>query len=131
MSRRSKNTAVGAVVVAAALLLNTFLPDNDKGTTSGDPTSCPNLPAEAWDTIDLIESGGPYRHPEDDSRFGNYEGTLPDEPLGYYREYTVDTPGVHHRGLRRIVTGGGADGVVDEWYYTDNHYDTFCEIQPR
>lgn len=131
MSRKSKNTAVGAVIVAAALLINTFLPNKNEGAASGDPTSCPNLPAEAWDTINLIESGGPYPHPEDDSRFGNYERTLPEEPLGYYREYTVDTPGVHHRGLRRIVTGGGADGVVDEWYYTDNHYDTFCEVQPR
>ena len=129
MSRKSKNTAVGAVVVAAALLINTFLPNKDEGAASGDPTSCPNLPAEAWDTINLIESGGPYPHPEDNSRFGNYERTLPEEPLGYYREYTVETPGLYHRGARRIVVGGGTEEDPDVWYYTDDHYETFARVQ--
>lgn len=89
--------------------------------------ACGNLPAEARDTIGLVQEGGPYPYPDnDDARFGNYEGVLPDEKLGYYREYTVDTPGVSHRGARRIVTGGGDEPEV--WYYTDDHYESFCEV---
>lgn len=87
------------------------------------------VPAQAWDTIDTVENDGPYPHPEfDDRRFGNYEGVLPEEELDYYQEYTVETPGLGHRGERRIVTGGGADGEVDEWYYTGDHYESFCEV---
>lgn len=97
-------------------------------SSSGLPT-CTSLPAEAHETIERIEQGGPYPYPDnDDKRFGNYEQLLPDEPSGYYREYTVDTPGLHHRGARRIVTGGGADGDVDVWYYTADHYESFCEV---
>ena len=97
-------------------------------TASGLP-ACGSLPDEAWDTVDLIEAGGPFPHPDnDDRRFGNYERILPEQPRNYYREYTVDTPGVHHRGARRIVTGGGASGV-EAWYYTDDHYESFCEME--
>ena len=98
-------------------------------TKSGLP-ACGSLPDEAWDTVDLIEAGGPFPHPDnDDRRFGNYERILPEQPRNYYREYTVDTPGVNHRGARRIVTGGGADGHVDEWFYTADHYESFCEME--
>ena len=92
--------------------------------------ACGALPREAWDTVDRIEAGGPFPYPDnDDRRFGNYERTLPEQPKNYYREYTVDTPGVSHRGARRIVTGGGADGQVDEWFYTTDHYESFCEME--
>ena len=92
--------------------------------------ACGALPREAWDTVDLIEAGGPFPYPDnDDRRFGNYERTLPEQPKNYYREYTVDTPGVNHRGARRIVTGGGEDGHVDEWFYTADHYESFCEME--
>src|SRR5690349_14322956 len=80
------------------------------------------LPPEAHDTIALIERGGPFPHPQDGSVFGNREGRLPAQPRGYYREYTVDTPGLDHRGARRIVTGGQPPAT---WYYTDDHYDSF------
>lgn len=94
------------------------------------PTRVRALPREAWDTVDLIEAGGPFPYPDnDDRRFGNYERALPEQPKNYYREYTVDTPGVSHRGARRIVTGGGADGQVDEWFYTPDHYESFCEME--
>lgn len=131
VSRTSKNTAVGVIVVAAALLINTFLPtgdsDGDGAGKAGSLAPCQDLPREARDTISLVEEGGPYPYPDnDDARFGNYEGVLPDEELGYYREYTVDTPGLSHRGARRIVTGGGDDPEV--WYYTDDHYESFCEV---
>ena len=78
------------------------------------------LPPEAIETVHLIDNGGPFPYDEDGSTFGNYEGLLPDEPEGYYREYTVETPGSDDRGARRIV--GGADG---ELYWTEDHYESF------
>lgn len=80
------------------------------------------LPAEARATIALIQRGGPYPHRQDGSVFGNRERQLPQRPRGYYREYTVDTPGLDHRGARRIVTGGTPPEV---WYYTEDHYESF------
>ena len=80
------------------------------------------LPDEARDTIALIRRGGPFPHPQDGSTFQNREGLLPANPRGWYREYTVETPGLSHRGARRIVTGGDPP---EAWYYTDDHYDSF------
>lgn len=80
------------------------------------------LPPEALRTLALIERGGPFPHRQDGNIFGNREGRLPARPRGYYREYTVETPGVSHRGTRRIVTGGAPPQV---WYYSDDHYDSF------
>ncbi|WP_312856000.1 ribonuclease domain-containing protein [Nocardioides stalactiti] len=79
-----------------------------------------DLPPEAADVVDLIGTGGPFPYDKDGSTFGNYEGLLPDAPDGYYREYTVETPGSDDRGARRIV--GGADG---ELYWTEDHYESF------
>ena len=81
-----------------------------------------SLPPEALRTLALIERGGPFPHRQDGSIFGNREGRLPAKPRGYYREYTVETPGLDHRGTRRIVTGGTPP---EAWYYTDDHYETF------
>lgn len=79
-----------------------------------------DLPPEARTTLRLIGRGGPYPYKKDGSTFGNFEGLLPDHKRGYYREYTVPTPGERDRGARRIVTG--QEGEV---YYTDDHYQTF------
>ncbi len=84
------------------------------------------LPREARATIALIQRGGPYPHSKDGSVFGNRERLLPQRPRGYYREYTVDTPGLDHRGAKRIVTGGDPP---DAWYYTDDHYDSFRSFE--
>ena len=84
------------------------------------------LPPEAHAALRLIASGGPFPHPQDGSVFGNRERRLPDRPRGYYREYTVQTPGLDHRGTRRIITGGQPPAV---YYYTDDHYDTFRNFQ--
>lgn len=86
-----------------------------------------SLPREAYDTIRLIQRGGPFPHRQDGSVFGNRENRLPRKPRGYYREYTVDTPGLRHRGARRIVTGGDPPEV---WYYSDDHYDSFRTFDP-
>ena len=84
------------------------------------------LPGEARDTLALIARGGPFPYPQDGSVFGNREKRLPAKPRGYYREYTVDTPGLNHRGARRIVTGGQP---AEMYYYTDDHYESFRSFQ--
>ena len=83
------------------------------------------LPSEARETLKLIEKGGPYPYDRDGIVFGNFEKRLPLKDRGYYHEFTVKTPGVKHRGARRIVTGKG-----DEKYYSDDHYKTFKRIVP-
>jgi ribonuclease T1 len=81
------------------------------------------LPKEARDTLALVRRGGPFPYQKDGTTFGNFEKRLPIQPRGYYREYTVPTPGARDRGARRIVAGGG------EYYYTDDHYRSFKRIQ--
>lgn len=81
------------------------------------------LPAQGRDTLALIRAGGPYPYSEDDGVFENRERILQQQPRGYYREYTVETPGSDDRGARRII--GGAKG---DRYYTDDHYDSFRQI---
>ena len=82
-----------------------------------------NLPKQAKDTIALIEQGGPFPFERDGITFQNREQLLPRKRSGYYREYTVITPGSRNRGARRIVAG--AEG---ELYYTDDHYESFKEV---
>ncbi|HET7402602.1 MAG TPA: ribonuclease domain-containing protein [Usitatibacter sp.] len=82
------------------------------------------LPAEARETIALIHKGGPYPYAKDGAVFGNREGVLPHAKRGYYREYTVKTPGVRTRGARRIVAGTGG-----ELYYSDDHYNHFRRVR--
>lgn len=103
--------------------------DSQEGGSGLETCSLNSLPDQAEVVADTILAGGPYDYPDNDNkRFGNYEGVLPEEQLGYYREYTVETPGLNHRGERRIVTGGGSETDPDTWYYTDDHYESFCEI---
>nr|WP_246280111.1 ribonuclease domain-containing protein [Nocardioides daedukensis] len=83
-----------------------------------------DLPEEARETLELIDDGGPYPYERDGIVFGNREGILPDRPRGTYHEYTVETPGVEHRGARRIVTGRAG-----EFFWTENHYESFESIQ--
>lgn len=129
--RGVKSRALLAAATALVLAGCALPADSPAPSRSGLPT-CTTLPREARETIALVQQGGPYPFPDnDDTRFGNYEDVLPAQKLGYYREYTVATPGINHRGARRLVTGGGADGLVDDWFYTSDHYETFCEISDR
>lgn len=101
------------------------------GSGSSGLPSCPlnSLPTEADEVAHDILAGGPFDHPDEDgSHFGNYQRILPRKNSNFYREYTVETPSVGHRGARRIVVGGGSDTDPDVWYYTDDHYESFCEI---
>jgi ribonuclease T1 len=86
------------------------------------------LPAEARQVRQLIHAGGPFAYDKDGSVFGNRERLLPSERRGYYREYTVRTPGARDRGARRIVCGGTQPTAPEACYYTDNHYASFRRI---
>lgn len=95
------------------------------------PVRLAALPEEARETLAAIKRGGPFPYRKDGSIFGNHERRLPARPRGYYREYTVATPGARDRGARRIVAGQGVTGDVrtsGEYYYTDNHYRSFRKI---
>jgi ribonuclease T1 len=142
------------LLLAAAAMLVVWLvagggqgeedPAGDAGSTSSSTSSSPDgatttdaasglpvvrlaaLPPEAARTVELIDAGGPFPEPDHDGgTFGNREELLPDQPMGYYREYTVPTPGADDRGARRIVAGD--DG--EELYWTDDHYSSFSRIR--
>lgn len=85
--------------------------------------SVAQLPPQARATLERIRAGGPFPYERDGAMFGNREGRLPKRGRGYYREYTVPTPGAGDRGARRIVGGRGG-----ELYYTDDHYRSFRRI---
>jgi ribonuclease T1 len=93
-------------------------------TTTIPAISMDQLPPEALITIKNIKNGGPFQFPNHDgTTFSNREEMLPSKPLGYYKEYTVPTPGIHSRGAQRIVTGQSG-----EMYYTPDHYNTFERV---
>ncbi|MGW1810584.1 ribonuclease domain-containing protein [Streptomyces sp. NPDC002078] len=110
---------------AAAAVLSALLVG---GTVTATPAAAAvgsicysDLPSQAYDTLDLIASDGPFPYSQDGTVFSNREGVLPSQPSGYYHEYTVVTPGSPTRGARRIVTGEESQ----EDYYTSDHYATF------
>jgi len=85
------------------------------------------LPTQGRETYELIRRGGPFPFGKDGAVFGNRERSLPAERRGYYREYTVATPGSRDRGARRIVCGGPAR-APQACYYTADHYGSFRKI---
>jgi ribonuclease T1 len=132
----SRRRITAALIGLIALVFGGWLATDvvsDDGTASGavpgaesglDIVGLSTLPPEAEQTWQLIEQGGPFPYPHrDGTTFGNREGLLPDEEHGYYREYTVDTPGSPDRGARRLVTGES-----DELYYTGDHYQSFVVV---
>lgn len=84
------------------------------------------LPPEAATVARAIEAGGPFRYEQDGATFRNAEQLLPSKKLGYYREYTVPTPGSDDRGARRLIAGSGG-----EFYYTADHYASFVVVDVR
>ena len=92
------------------------------------PIALAELPKEGRATYALIHEDWPFPHDNDGSVFGNRERQLSAKKRGYYREYTVRTPGVAQRGARRIVCGG-AKRMPDACYYTSDHYTSFREIR--
>lgn len=110
--------ASAGLVLVAATPAHADVPDCTLGA----------LPVEASETVDLIQSGGPFPHDQDGTVFQNREGILPDEETGHYHEYTVETPGSDDRGARRIVAGGEPVTDPETYYYTGDHYSSFCEV---
>ena len=88
------------------------------------------LPAQAQETYQHILAGGPFPYPKDGIVFGNREKQLPRQPRGFYREYTVKTPGARNRGARRIVCGGEPPTKPEVCFYTDDHYASYRRISP-
>lgn len=88
------------------------------------------LPTDGRRVYHLIGTDGPFDYAKDGSTFRNLEGILPDRAAGYYREYTVPTPGSSDRGARRIVCGGKPRTSTADCYYTADHYDSFRRIKP-
>lgn len=76
------------------------------------------------ETLARVRAGRPFLYLQDGAIYFNRQQHFPQREAGYYREYTVETPGSPNRGARRLVVGGGGA----ELYYTDDHYRTFCEV---
>lgn len=133
-----------AIVLAAALQLpcgarSHYTSDETNAAASAAAAAAPTgaiavdrLPGPARETLARIHAGGPFPYAKDGIRFGNFEGRLPRQSRNYYSEYTVRTPGSRNRGARRIIAGRGATGdpaTSGEYYYTDDHYQTFQRIR--
>lgn len=114
-------------MVAAAVSVPAGVQARDT-SASGAVVSLQELPAQARTTERLIRSGGPFPYAKDGTVFGNRERLLPRKPRGYYREYTVPTPGARNRGARRIVCGGEPPTQPEACYYTADHYASFQRI---
>ena len=133
MSRRISPVLVAFAVVAVGIVAYGWLSLRDAAPTTGpsaDPVSgllwvdAGQLPPEASDTLAAIAAGPPYPYRQDGATFFNREGLLPPENAGYYREFTVDTPGSDDRGARRIGVG-----EAGEYSWTDDHYTNFWGIR--
>jgi len=116
-----------AITVAAALLVPGAAFAKGPAPKVG-TVALAELPREAQATDALIRVGGPFANSKDGAVFGNRERLLPAEPRGYYREYTVMTPGAGDRGARRIVCGGHKPKAPEACYYTGDHYASFHRI---
>jgi ribonuclease T1 len=111
----------GALLVAGSVQAKGPAPDS---------VAFADLPVEAQATHKAVVAGGPFPYSKDGSTFGNRERVLPKRARGYYREYTVVTPGARNRGARRIVCGGEQARQPEACYYTGDHYLTFRRIAP-
>lgn len=118
-------SAAMAIAVAGTFLVQARTPDPSAPAST---VSVSALPPQGRQVMGQIMQGGPFRHEKDGSVFFNRERLLPGQKRGYYREYTVPTPGLSHRGARRIVCGGEQPRAPDACYYTEDHYSSFKRI---
>jgi ribonuclease T1 len=140
LSKWLKNYISGAKisflhVVSLSLLLTVFgltmgtaHSRNLMSSEASTSVSVAELPKQGQQVYALILQGGPFEYDKDGVVFGNREQQLPKNKRGYYREYTVKTPGVRHRGAKRIVCGGLQVQSPDACYYTEDHYSSFRKI---
>lgn len=124
---KAKGAALAAVLAAAfgTIAVQAFVPNAPFTGSSTASVVVTGLPPQGQDVMHQIRQGGPFRYDKDGSVFGNRERLLPGEKRGYYREYTVPTPGLSHRGARRIVCGGLKPRTPEACYYTEDHYSSF------
>lgn len=122
---RQSLSKLGLALILAASLGAVGSAVAKRTSTESSAVTLTSLPAEAQTTHRLILSGGPFPYQKDGSVFGNRERLLPANPRGFYREYTVKTPGARDRGARRIVCGGRQPTQPAACYYTGDHYASF------
>ena len=123
MTSELKRVFLGGLAALALFAAPTGFAQN-KACALSQSIAVRELPKQGQDTLALIKVGGPFASDRDGIPFGNRERILPKEKRGYYREYTVRTPGVKNRGARRIVCGGNL--VAPEMcFYSDDHYQSF------
>ena len=115
------------VFTAPGLQARSFTAPELAETVSGN-VAVADLPREGRTVYQLILQGGPFAYDKDGIVFGNRERILPRQKRGYYREYTVSTPGARNRGARRIICGGQQPQQPDVCYYTSDHYNSFRQI---
>lgn len=118
-----------SLILWAALLIAFAAPAQQDFSAPGASIAEHELPTQALETYRNIRKGGPFPFDKDGVVFGNRERLLPPQKRGFYREYTVRTPGERSRGARRIVCGGPA-AMPQACYYTDDHYASFRMIVP-
>ena len=119
-----------AVLLGAGPSQARGVPDGLAGRADEVVVALAALPVQGQLVWRQIHAGGPFRYEKDGTVFGNRERLLPARKRGYYREYTVPTPGLSHRGARRIVCGGHQPQVPEACYYTSDHYTSFRRIVP-
>lgn len=127
LTEQATRKLVLAVIAAGALLASAGTLARDPG---GGTVALAELPREAQAVEASIRLGGPFAYSKDGSVFANRERRLPEESKGYYREYTVSTPGARDRGARRIVCGGRTPTLPEACFYTGDHYASFRRIVP-
>lgn len=128
IERLTKLVLTGLVVMASVVPLSVHAKQavlNDTLAT----IKVAELPQQGQQTYERIHQGGPFPYEKDGTVFGNRERLLPAAKRGFYREYTVKTPGSRDRGARRIVCGGQPK-APDACFYTADHYSSFRRIQP-
>ena len=126
-SRKYTGALFCCLIAATLIIAANFAGARDSGheftKTEFAKIAVADLPPEGQATLQLIKKRGPFPYRKDGSIFGNRERNLPRQPRGYYKEYTVKTPGAHDRGARRVIAG-----EIGEYYYTSDHYSTFARI---
>ena len=128
--RPSRASIVGASLLLLVSAFVSISPAGARDTPSLETITTSALPEQGREVLKLIRAGGPFQHAKKDgSTFGNVEQRLPKQPRGYYKEYTVPTPGAKNRGARRIVCGGEVRSANSSTcYYTADHYNSFKRI---
>ncbi len=116
-----------ALLVCTAGAVQARGPQDGAGFGTAATVSVAELPRQGRETYELIRAGGPFPYDKDGVVFGNRERILPAQRRGFYREYTVKTPGSRDRGARRIVCGGAAR-TPDACFYSADHYASFRKI---